>query len=134
MTIRNGPINIRKLAAIDIAFLGYKLIFLEYAGGVFLSVALGLFVLFRAHSFWQVVLGVYLICLGINYVPLLVYALRIGSKQSAHAELADELTERRRAMSKFRRQSLLLLVPLLMPILTFTQEQGKSSEVKLPFK
>jgi hypothetical protein len=63
--------NIRKLAAIDIVFLGYKLVFAEYAFGVLFSVALGIFVLFRSHSVWQVALGIYLICLGINYVPML---------------------------------------------------------------
>ncbi|HUI41932.1 MAG TPA: hypothetical protein VL523_08190 [Terriglobia bacterium] len=111
----------RKLAAIDIVFLGYKLIFAEYAVGVFFSIALGLFVLVRGSTFLQVVLGAYLICLGINYVPMLAYAVAIGSQSSAQAELGDELTERRRAMSKYRRQSLFLLVPLLVPILAATQ-------------
>jgi hypothetical protein len=50
--------NLRKLAAIDIVFLGYKFVLAEYAVGVFLSVALGLFALFRAHSFWQEALGI----------------------------------------------------------------------------
>lgn len=52
-------INLRKLAAIDIALLGYKLIFAEYAAGVILAIVLGLFVIFRSQSVWQVALGVY---------------------------------------------------------------------------
>jgi hypothetical protein len=51
-----GTINLRRLAAIDIALLGYKLIFAEYLLGVVLSIGLGLFVIFRSHSHWETVL------------------------------------------------------------------------------
>ena len=110
-------INPRKLAAIDIVFLGSKLIIAEFADGVLLCVALGTVVLFRGHSFWQLALGLYFISLGINYVPLLVYAVAITRGQSARAEMGDELSDERWAMAKYRRQSILLLVPLLVPIL-----------------
>jgi len=116
-------INPRKLAAIDIVFLGSKLIIAEFAGGVLLCVALGTFVLFRGHSFWQIALGLYFISLGINYVPLLVYAVAITSGQSARAEMGDELRDERRAMARYRRQSILLLVPLLVPILALARER-----------
>lgn len=106
-------------------FLGPKFIVAEYAVGVLFSAALGVFVLFRGHSFWQDALGVYLISLGINYVPLLVYAVAIRSQERARAEMADELAESRRAMSKYRRQSVLLLVPLLVPVLVVAQERRK---------
>jgi hypothetical protein len=118
-------LNLRKLAAIDIALLGYKLIFGEYAAGVLLSAGLGLFVVFRSHSFWQVVLGGYLICVGINYVPMLAYAVAIGSKERAQQEIAEELRDRRRAMSKYRRVSALLLVPLLAPALALRRERPR---------
>jgi hypothetical protein len=113
----NLALNFRKLAAIDIIFLGYKLVFAEYAGGVFLSIVLGIFVLFRGHSAWQVALGIYLICLGFNYLPMFAFTISIASQQNARAEMAGELTEPRRAMSKYRRRSLLLLVPMLVPAL-----------------
>jgi hypothetical protein len=119
-------INPRKLAAIDIVFLGSKLIIAEFAGGVLLCVALGTFVLFRGHSFWQIALGLYFISLGINYVPLLVYAVAITRRQSARAEIGDELSDERRAMAKYRRQSILLLVPLLVPILALARERRRA--------
>jgi hypothetical protein len=109
-------INPRKLAAIDIVFLGSKFVIAEFAGGVVLCAALGTFVLFRAHSLKQLVLGLYLISLGINYLPMLVYALAITRADSARAEMGDELDNKRWAMTKYRRQSVLLLVPLLVPI------------------
>lgn len=116
----------RKLAAIDIVFLGSRFIIAEFAGGVILCVALGTFVLWRAGSVWQLLLGLYLIALGINYVPMLVYAVAIAGGKSARAELGDELTDKRRAMAKYRRQSLLLLVPLLVPIIALWQARRRA--------
>ncbi len=120
-------IDLRKLAALDIAFLGRSVIVAEFAGGVALSAGLGLFVLLRQHSFWQIVLGVYLICLGINYVPMFAYAVAIPTRERAREEIAEELGDKRRAMSKYRRQSLLLLIPLLVPILAFAARQRSRS-------
>lgn len=114
-------INPRKLAAIDLALLGSKFIIAEFAGGVLLSAALGAFTLIRARSYWQVALGLYLICLGLNYVPMLVYAIVITRDRSARAEIGDELNDTRRAMAKYRRQSLFLLLPLVVPIAALLQ-------------
>jgi len=116
-------INLRNLAAIDIVFLGYKLVVAEYAVGVFFSTALGLFVLYRGHSFWQLVLGIYLISLGISYIPMLAYTLSIAGKESARAELGSELSDKAAAMCKYRRQSIFLLVPLAAPILALAHRK-----------
>ncbi|HJZ65079.1 MAG TPA: hypothetical protein VKD70_12215 [Candidatus Acidoferrum sp.] len=112
-------INPRKLAAIDIIFLGPKFIIIEFAGGVILCASLGIFVLLRSHSVMTLALGLYLISLGINYVPMLIYAVTITKNDNAWAEIGDELNDKRRAMAKYRRQSILLLVPLLVPIVAF---------------
>lgn len=109
-------INPRKLAAIDIAFLGSKFIIAEFAVGVLLCPMLGAVTLEHARSFWQEAFGLYLICLGVNYLPMLVYAIDITRKQSGRAELGRELMDHRRAMRKYRRQSLFLLLPLFVPI------------------
>jgi|SRR6516225_2915352 hypothetical protein len=116
--------NVRKLVAIDIVFLGFKVVVAEYACGVLLSIALGIFVLFRSRSAGQAILGVYFLCLGINYLPLFVYARSIRSKERARGELGTELIEKRSAMAKYRRFSLLLLVPLVIPILAITRKPG----------
>ena len=130
LRIAGQAINLRKLAAIDIVFLGFRFVLMEYACGVIFSMALGIFVLIHSYSFWQIALGTYLMCLGINYVPMLLYAMAIARQQSAHAELADELVEKRRAMSKYRRQSLLLLVPLAALLLAILGERDDSGENK----
>jgi hypothetical protein len=113
----------RKLAAIDITFLGYRFVFGEYLCGVGLSMALGVLTLVKSHSVLQASLGAYLICLGINYVPMLAYTVSIGSRQNARAELGEELHRQGEAMAKFRKLSLLLLVPLFIPIVALARRR-----------
>jgi hypothetical protein len=114
-------INPRKLAAIDIAFLGPSLIIAEFLGGVVLSIGLGVFILARSHSYAQIGLGLYFVSLGINYAPMLIYAVAIGSRQNALSEMGDELNDKRQAMTKYRRQSVFLLVPLLVAIVAIAR-------------
>jgi hypothetical protein len=94
-------LNPRKLAAIDLAFLGPKVIISEFAFGVLFSTVLGVFVLLRGHrSPVQIALGLYFISLGLNYVPMLVYAIAINKAKSALTELDNELDDKRTAMKK----------------------------------
>jgi hypothetical protein len=79
--------------------------------------------LVQHDSVTQLVLGVYLIGLSINYVPMLIYAIGLTTNKSARAELGQELNDERRAMAKYRRQSLLLLVPFLVPTLALCQKR-----------
>lgn len=109
--------DIRKLAAIDIVFLGFKVVVAEYICGVGLSIALGIFILFRSHTVGQIILGVYFLCLGINYVPMFIHTLSIGNKENAVTELGAELSKKRTAMARYRRLSLLLLVPAVIPVM-----------------
>jgi len=64
-------------------------------------------------------------------VPMLVYAVAVGNKANAREEMAGELDDPRKTMSKYRSQSLILVVPLLVPILVLTQEWRKSRDAKL---
>ena len=119
-------IDPRKFAAIDILFLGPKFVIAEFAFAVAFSPALGIFVLLRGRSFWQVALALYFISLGINYVPMLLYAIAIARDNSARAEIGDELNDKRRAMTKYRRQSLALLIPLVVPAAALARERQKT--------
>jgi hypothetical protein len=120
--------NARKQAAIDLIFLGPKVIITEFSAGVFLSAVLGIFVLVRGHhSLAQIVLGLYLISLGINYVPMLNYAIRMNRAKSARAELGNELDDERVAMAKCSRQSLWLLVPRIVPLIALAQSRKPQS-------
>jgi hypothetical protein len=116
--MRNSAmINLRKLAATDVVFLGFPLILIEYVFGVIFSLLLGSFVLLRGHSPWQVLLGMYFICLGLNYIPMVLWTLSIRSRKNAREELGDELADPKTAMARFRRQSLALLIPLMPVVL-----------------
>ena len=113
-------INVRKLAAIDLHFLGPRIILAEFGLGVPIMLALGILSLrvglFRTHALWQVVLGIYLLLLAVNYIPMLWCAIDIARHGTAAAELGDELDDKGAAMRKYRRQSLWLLVPLSVSV------------------
>jgi hypothetical protein len=118
-------VNVRKLAAIDLLFLGPRLILAEFAIGVIGMVALGLLSAWQgAHRFqsmWMVLFGIYLIFVGINYIPLLLHAIDISCKRSAEQEITDELKNKKEAFRKYRRQSVWLLVPLAVIIAAIPQ-------------
>lgn len=123
-------INPRKLAAIDIVFLGPKFVIVEFAGAVLLCPSLGAFVLFRGQSLWQLVLGVYLILLGIN-VPMLFYAVALSRREAALKEMGNELVDKRPAMAKYRLQSLALLIPLLVPAVALVRKRRSNRADKV---
>jgi hypothetical protein len=115
--------SFRKLAAVDLAYLGPKIILTEFALGVIGPIGLGILTLARNRSGGGLLLGCYLITLGINYVPLLVYAIGIVRGSSAMAELADEPDDRKAMFRKYRRLSMLLLLPLVVPIVILMQRR-----------
>ncbi|HEX6777643.1 MAG TPA: hypothetical protein VF099_05540 [Ktedonobacterales bacterium] len=124
-------INIRKLAALDIVFHGPKLILAEFAFGVFFTGALGLvltyagFVTGHFRVPWVALLGCYLLALAINYLPLLLHAISIVRRRSAQEEVAFELAHKEHYARKYTVQSLLLLLPLVVPVLAISQERQK---------
>ena len=128
-------INIRKLAALDIAFLGPKFILIEFVLGVFGCAALGFFSIYFGlfhgpnYSLFAVILGFSLLWIALNYVPLLIYAISIARHQSARQEVAYELEHRDKYTGKYLRQSTLLLIPLAIPTLAVYQELQKRSQV-----
>src|SRR5262249_5006471 len=102
----------------------------EFTFGVLFSAALGVFVLLRGHrSPAQIALGLYFISLGLNYIPMLVFAIAINKAKSARAELGNELDNKRAAMKEYRRQSLWLLVPLVVPIVALTRTRKYGTTV-----
>lgn len=118
-------IQVRKLVAIELAFLGPKFILAEYAIAVLAGAALGVLSLraglMRTHALWQILLGIYLLLLALTYAVLLGYAIAMTRRGNAREEIADELDDKAAAFRKYRRQSLWLLVPLAVPLAAFTQ-------------
>ena len=124
MSYNAWVLSARRLVAIDLVFLGSKVVITEFIAGVFFSAALGVCVLVKGHSsLGQIVLGLYLISLGVNYIPMLIYAISITRAKSARSQLGSELDNKGLAMKKYRRQSLWLLVPLVVPLTVFSQQR-----------
>ena len=120
-------INIRKLAALDIVFHGPKFILAEFIVAVAVPGAIGavsFLAFFRnpAHPFAQVFLGCVLSWIAINYVPLLLYAISIVRHRSAEREVEYELEHKDYYVRKYTTQSLLLVLPLVVPVLVVLQE------------
>lgn len=117
-------IEIRKLAAIDMAWLGPQLIVTEYALGVILPMILGLLSLrsslrgFPAPVGWEVVMGCWLVSISLNYIPLLIYALLIAKAGRAQEEGRPEFTQAKR----YGIQQVIILIPFLVIVVALMQE------------
>jgi len=85
-----------------------RLIRAEFAAGVAACTALGVLALVQGSGGW-LVLGVWLIGIGANYIPLAVEAQRLSRGGRLEAEIAD-LDLRREPRSAARAQ-LWILVP-----------------------
>jgi hypothetical protein len=60
-------IDLRRLAAVDVAFLGSKIILTEFAVGVLGPIVLGILTLRKSHSMGGMIFGVYLLLIGVNF-------------------------------------------------------------------
>lgn len=118
-------INPRKLAAIHIATLGPTFAIGNFAGTAFLCMSLGALILWHADTCQLFTFGFYFVSLCINYSVMFFYALEINTRESARAEIGDELNKKRGAMAEYRRQSTYLLLPLVVPIVAL-QRRYKS--------
>jgi uncharacterized membrane protein len=118
--------NVRKLAALDIVFHGPKLILVEFAIGVLLPLAIGILFLSRGHSRLVFIFGLYMLALGMNYLPLLLHAISIARSGDAAAEVSHELSKGRQSARKYQVQSLLLLIPFAVPVLALIQLRDRS--------
>ena len=120
-------IEVRKLAALDMALLGTRLVLAEYALGVVLPAALGTLFLglgLARHAqlyHWLVLGGIWLLTIAANYVPLFLYAVvlaRAGTVQ-------EEAQAARPHIRRYVLQQALILVPLSVLALSVAQEQGR---------
>ena len=116
-------INIRKLAAVDMAWLGTQVILVEYGLGIVLPLILGLLSIHSGlfqpgHSTWQSMMGIWLVGIATNYVPLFIYAVLIAKGGTVVEEGQPEL-----ARAKwYGTQQVIILVPLLVILLALMQE------------
>ena len=117
-------IKIRKLAAVDMAWLGTRVILTEYAIGVILPFILGLLSIRSGFfgptpSAWESVLGIWLVGIAANYVPLFIYAVMIAKAGTVKEEGEPEIAHAKR----YGIQQVIILVPFLVIIVALIQER-----------
>lgn len=115
---------VRTLAALDMLYHGPRVILLEFGAGVVFPSLLGIFSLLKGHAVWQKPLGIYLLLIGLNYVPLLIEALRLISRPEQLQFYRDRLEREPGLGVKTTKQSLALLLPLSMPVLWLIRDGG----------
>ena len=119
-------IEVRKLAALDMAWLGTRLVLAEYALGVVLPAALGALFLglgIARHAElyqWLVLGGIWLLTIAANYVPLFLYAVALARAGTVQ----EEAQAARPHIRRYVLQQVMILVPLLVLALSVAQEQG----------
>jgi hypothetical protein len=120
-------INIRKLAALNICMNGPWIILTEFAFGVVASGILGIYSLYIFFSsttspFFMVIIGIVLVWITLNYIPMLLYAISIVRRKSALQEATFEPAHRKSIMRRYAIQSIFLMLPLIIPVLAIYQE------------
>jgi len=118
-------IQVRKLIAVELTFLGPKFIIAEYTIAVVVGLIVGILSLrsgvFLSHALWQTLLGVYLMFLALTYAVLLAFAIAMAKRGDCRDEIIDELEDKTATFRKYRWQSLWLLLPLAVPIAAIRQ-------------
>lgn len=94
---------------------------IEFGVGTTAIIAFGLFVVYTG----QQVIGSYVLLTGINYIPVLVYAVVIVRGKSAAEEIREGMSADRHYVRKYSTQQLIIFVPLAVLLLTAWQELSK---------
>lgn len=126
-------IIIKKLVALDIVWHGYRLILTEFLLTVGVSAALAIFSLSffirtAPHPFFALLFGLVFVYVTLNYIPLLLYAIYFNKYKTAADETTLERSNQRVYARKYQLQSLLLFVPLVVPILAIVQARQPTRE------
>ena len=119
-------IELRKLAALEMAWLGARVIVTEYALGVMLSLVVGIFSLRVGLAQqdlvnWQTILGAWLLTISANYIPLFLYAVAIARAGTVREEGLPEFAQ----AGRYGIQQAIILVPLFVVFLAFAQERQR---------
>ncbi len=116
-------ISVRKLVALDIFLHGPRFIMIEFGVGTPGIIVLGLLV---AHA-GQQALGAYLVLTGLNYIPLLAYAITIARTGTASKEIAEGMTSDSHYVRRYSTQQLIIFIPLAVVRLALWQELNKEN-------
>lgn len=111
-------IVVRKLVALDITLHGDRFILAEFGIGTPVIIAVGLWLMASEASY---IFGLYLLLTGLNYVPLLAFAVTIARAGTAGKEVEYGLEHDRHYVRRYSTQQLLVFVPLAVLALAIIQ-------------
>jgi len=116
-------INIRKLVAWDITLHGPRFILVEFGIGTPAMILFGLWLMIADLAF---ALGLYVFLVGVNYAPLLLYAIVIVKRGSAESEISHDLARSKQYIRKYGSQQILILLPPAIILVALVQEMKKN--------
>jgi len=121
-------LDVKRLAALDMwgsagSMWRRRLIRAEFFLGAIGCTFLGLLALLRGSG-WMAVVGVWLVGVGINYLPLALHAQSLSSQGALETELAG--VDTRRELRRAGVQQLWIAVPLAVAIAAVAQERRRS--------
>lgn len=121
-------ISVRKLATLDLIFHGRKLVLIEFGVGVSFSTLLGFWFIYSGlsanpdPSYLIALLGVGLLGIGLNYLPLLIYALQLQSPENGRKIVLYELAHPPTYQRMYGLQSVIfILIPFALLTLAAIQ-------------
>jgi hypothetical protein len=117
-------IDVRRLAAADMwgtrgTVRRRRVILVEFVAGAIGCALLGVVALVTANSWVWVVIGVWLIGVGINYVPLALHAVTLSRPGALEAELRD--VPLKPALRTATVQQVWIFVPLAVAVAAIAQ-------------
>jgi len=110
-------INVRRLVSLDITLHGERFILAEFGIGTPAIFLFGFFLMISGPS----LLGWYFVLTGVNYLPLLAYAIITAKRHSAKSDVEAEMSRDKHYVRKYSIQQLLLFIPLAVALLAAAQ-------------
>jgi len=102
-------------------------VLIEFGGAVVLAGALGALSLRSGISGpghpvpWEIAIGAVLVSIGMNYLPLLIYAVGLIRSGTARQEVALELETAQQYQRRYGAQQFLLVVPFAVLVIALVQ-------------
>lgn len=109
-------IQIKKLAAVDMIWIGSRIAIPEYLLGIILPLGLSVFSFYKG----QTIMGIWLISIAANYVPLFIYAVNLKLTNKVEIVGRPEIAYAK----KYGTQQIIILIPFLVVILAILQKMS----------
>jgi hypothetical protein len=115
--------NVKRLAAVDMwgargTMRRRRIILAEFVTGVIAVTAVGAWITVAASSAAAMVFGIWVLCAGLNYLPLAGYAALLSRPGALEAELAG--VDVPRELRRYGVLQLWILVPLSLVVFTMS--------------